>query len=73
MSCADGQDVGEEGTSLASYPELTITGDNKGKQPEEGGWVGKALEKETGFNLEYVKKSFMEAKKSFIEASTSGI
>ena len=48
------------------------TREDKGKQPEEGEWVCKALEKETGFDLECTKETFMEAKKSFAEASTSG-
>ena len=48
------------------------TRDDKGKQPEEKGWVGKAPEKKVSFNLEHAKDTFMEAKKSFIEASTSG-
>jgi len=48
------------------------TGDENGKQPEEGGWVRKAPEKEVGFDLEHAKETFMEAKKSFAEASTLG-
>lgn len=49
-----------------------MTGDNKGKQPEENGWVYKALEKEVCFNLECVKEKFMEANKSFAEAYSLG-
>jgi len=48
------------------------TDDDKGKQPEEDGWVRKAPEKELGFDLNHVKEIFMEAKKSFTEASTLG-
>ena len=48
------------------------TSDDKGKQPEEGGWICKAPEKEIGFDLEHVKETFMEVKKSFYKASTSG-
>lgn len=48
------------------------TGEDKGKQPEESEWVCKSLEKEVGFNLESMKETLMEAKKSFVEASTSG-
>jgi len=48
-----------------------MTGEEKGRQPEEGEWVHKALEKETGFDLEHVKETFMEVKKSFAKASTS--
>ena len=48
------------------------TGDDKGKQTEESGWVRKAPEKEVGFDLECAKEMFMEVKKSFAEASTSG-
>jgi len=48
-----------------------ITGDDKGKQPEESMWVCKALIKELEFELECAKETFMEAKKSFTEASTS--
>ena len=39
------------------------TNEDKGKQPVEGEWVRKALEKETGFDLKHVKETFMEAKK----------
>lgn len=35
-------------------------------------WVRKAPTKEPEFDLEHIKEIFMEAKKSFIEASTSG-
>lgn len=48
------------------------TGHDKGKQLEEDGWVCKALEKEVGFDLAHAKEMFMEDKKSFVEASTSG-
>lgn len=48
------------------------TGDDKGKQLEESTWVRKALTKEPKFDLEHAKDTFMEAKKSFTEASTSG-
>ena len=48
------------------------TGDDKGKQPEEDGWVCRALEKEIGFDLKRAKETFMEAKKIFTEASTLG-
>jgi len=48
------------------------TSEDKGKQPEEDGWVCKALEKEVGFDLEHAKEMFMEVKKRFVEASTSG-
>lgn len=33
----------------------------------------KALEKEVRFDLEHAQETFMEVKKSFVEASTSGI
>ena len=49
---------------------MTI-GDDKGKQPEEIVWVHKAPIKEPRFDLECAKETFMEAKKSFMEASTS--
>jgi len=48
------------------------TGEDKGKHPEENGWVRKATKKEVGFNLSKAKETFMEAKKSFAEASLSG-
>lgn len=48
------------------------TSEDKGKQPEEIKWVHKAPGKEIGFDLERVKETFMEAKKGFVEASTSG-
>jgi len=50
---------------------MTI-GDDKGKQSEESVWVHKAPTKEPEFDLECVKEKFMEAKKSFTKASTSG-
>ena len=47
-------------------------GEDKGKQPEEDTWVHKAPTKEPEFDLEHARETFMEAKKSFMEASTSG-
>ena len=49
---------------------ITI-GDDKGKQPKEGSWVHKDPTKEPEFDLEHAKKTFMEVKKSFTDASTS--
>lgn len=49
-----------------------MIGEDKGKQPEEWEWVRKAPKKEIGFDLECAKETFMEAKKSFTEVSTSG-
>lgn len=48
------------------------TREDKRKQLAKGVCVHKALEKETRFDLEHAKETFMEAKKSFTEASTSG-
>lgn len=48
------------------------TNADKGKRPEENGWVCKSLEKEATFDLNRAKETFMEAKNNFIEASTSG-
>jgi len=48
------------------------TGDDKGKHPKESTWVRKALMKEPEFDLELAKETFMEAKKSFGESSSSG-
>lgn len=48
-----------------------VTGEDKGKKPKEIEWVCKALEKEVRFDLEHVRETFMKAKKSFVEASTS--
>ena len=48
------------------------TYEDKGKQLEEGGLVCKAPKREAGFDLARAKETFMEAKKSFVEASTSG-
>lgn len=45
--------------------------EDKGKQIEEDTWVRKAPTKEPKFDLERAKETFMEAKKSFLEASTS--
>jgi len=46
--------------------------DDKGKQPEDGTWVRKAPTKKTKFYLRRAHETFVEAKKSFVEASTSG-
>jgi len=46
-------------------------GDDKGKQPEDSAWVRKVPMKEVEFDLEHTRETFMEAKKSFAEASTS--
>jgi len=48
------------------------TGEDKGKKLKEGEWVHKSPEKEVGFDLEHAKETFMEMRKSFAEASTSG-
>jgi len=48
------------------------TGDDKGKQPEESTWVHKAPMKEPKFDLERTMETFMEAKRSFADASTLG-
>ncbi len=48
-----------------------MTGEDNGKQLEESEWVCKAPEKEVGFDIECTKETFMESKKSFVEASTS--
>jgi len=48
------------------------TGDDKGKQLEDSTWVCKALVKEVKFDLEHTRETFMEAKKSFTNVSTSG-
>lgn len=50
----------------------TMTEEDKGKQPAESKRVHKTIEKENGFDLEHIKETFMEAKKSFANASTSG-
>jgi len=47
-------------------------GDDKGKQLEDSTWVCKAPVKEAEFDLECTQETFMEAKKSFTDASTSG-
>lgn len=48
------------------------TREYKGKYPEEDTWVHKAPTKDLEFDLGCTKETFMEAKKSFAEASTSG-
>lgn len=48
------------------------TGTDNGKKPEEEGWVRKVAEKEVDFDLNHTKETFLEAKKNFVEASTSG-
>jgi len=49
-----------------------MTSTDKGKQPKEEGWVCKAPKKEADFDLDQAKETFMEAKKSFAEASLLG-
>jgi len=49
-----------------------MTGDGKGKHPKESTWVHKAPTKEVEFDLERARETYMEAKKSFTNASTSG-
>jgi len=46
-------------------------GDDKGKQQKNSTWVLKAPAKEAKFDLECTQETFMEAKKSFADASTS--
>jgi len=60
------------------YPNVNIVlqigiimGDDKVKQPKESTSVRKALMKEAEFYLERAQETFMEAKKSFVDASTS--
>jgi len=48
------------------------TGEDKGKQPGEDTWARKAPVKQPMSDLECTKETFMEAKKSFTKASTSG-
>jgi len=47
-------------------------GDDKGKQPEDSAWVHNAPMKDAEFDLKRTQETFMEAKKSFVDASTSG-
>lgn len=47
-------------------------GEDKGKWPETDGWVHKASKKDLDFDLNRAKEAFMEAKKKFAMASTSG-
>jgi len=49
-----------------------MKGDDKGKQPKDSTWVRKAPKKQADFDLERTRETFMEAKKSFVGASTSG-
>ena len=42
------------------------------KQPKDSTWVRKTSGKEAEFDLERTCETFMEAKKRFVEASTSG-
>ena len=47
-------------------------GEDKGKKSEEDTWFHKAPSKQPEFDLERAGETFMEAKKNFAEASTSG-
>ena len=49
-----------------------MTGDDKDKQPKDSTWVRKAPAKEVEFDLERAQETFMDTKKSFTDASTSG-
>jgi len=49
-----------------------MTGNDNGKKLEDNTCVQKALAKEAKFYLEHAREALMEAKKSFVEASTSG-
>ena len=49
-----------------------MMGDDKGKHPKDSTCVSKVPTKEEEFDLERAKETFMEAKKSFVDASTSG-
>jgi len=49
-----------------------VMGDDKRKQPKDSTWVCKAPMKQVEFDLEHARETFMEARKSFTEASTSG-
>jgi len=63
----------EEDQSINILLRSGITiGADKGNQPEEDGWVCKALEKEFDFDLNHTKETFVEARKSFVEASILG-
>jgi len=57
--------------NMVLQSEITM-GDDKGKQLEDNTWVHKASAKEVEFDLERTRETFMEAKKSFADASTSG-
>ena len=61
-SCEKGPNV-----NIVLWSGITI-GDDKGKQPEESSCVHRAPMKEPEFDLEHAKETFMEAKKSFIDA-----
>ena len=63
----------EEDTNVNIVLRSGITiGDDKSKKLEESTWVRKAPMKELEFDLERTKETFMEAKKSVVDASTSG-
>lgn len=51
-------------TVFVQHRSRIMTGDDKGKQPEESAWVRKAPTKEPEFNLEHAKETFMEANKT---------
>lgn len=50
----------------------TTIGKDKGKKPKDNMWIYKALTKQLEFDLARAKETFLEAKKSFAEASTLG-
>ena len=63
----------EEDQSISIVLQSGITScADKGKQLEEDGWVRQAVEKDVYFDLNRAKETFIEAKKNFAEASTSG-
>lgn len=48
-----------------------MTGDDKTKEPKDSTWVHKVPVKEAESDLECTRETFMEAKKSFADASMS--
>jgi len=63
----------EEDTNVNMVLRSSMTTrEDKGNHPKEDTWVHKAPIKELEFDMECAKETFMEAKKRFVEASTSG-
>lgn len=62
---------GDPNLNIVLRSGMMTRNDNR-KKLEDNTFVRKALAKEAKFHLEHAREALMEAKKSFVEAPTSG-